>query len=382
MRVSLLDLGFRPFFLFGAAWTVLQIAVWSAYQAGGLDWLPLSAPTIWHAHEMIFGYTIAIIAGFLLTASQNWTGIPGVKGGRLLGLVAIWGLARLFSFFWESNLLLFALVDLSFLPLFALALVPYLWQKRQRNNWVFFPVLGAYFLLNLFIHLNLLGVSSFPARSCLYGAVYLTIAVIGLIGGRVLPFFTRAVLPDAGACSLPWLEKACAGALIAFSIVGTFWEFSREEAFFALLAATLHGARWILWRPWRAWSVPVLFVLHAGYFWLPLGLFLKGLSTLGYLPPSAALHALTAGCIGTMIYGMITRVALGHSGRPIRPKPVVVGGYFLIWAAALVRVAGPLLLPALAVGSFVASGALWMLAHLIFLAVYAPFLLQPRADGR
>lgn len=382
MMRSIWNLGFRPFFLAGTAWTTLQIAVWSLIQGGALPWAPLANSTLWHAHEMIYGYGIAIIAGFLLTASQNWTGIPGVKGARLRGLVALWLLARVLSFFWEQAPLLFALADLAFLPFLALALKPYLWQRSQRNNWAFFPVFGVFFLLNLFTHLNVLGLTAFPARSCLYGAVYLTLVVIALIGGRVIPFFTRAVLPQAGAASLPALEGAASVALLAFSAAGTFAEFSGVEAGLAFLAAALHGARWLLWRPWQAVKVPVLFVLHVGYLWLPVGLALKGLSSSGLLAPSPALHALTAGCIGTMIYGMITRVSLGHSGRPIRPGHAAVAGYFLVTAAALVRVGGPLLAPTSTVIAFVGSGTLWVLAHVVFLAVYAPILLSPRADGR
>ncbi len=382
MMRSLWNLGFRPFFLLGIAWTTLQVSLWALIQGGALPWAPLANSSLWHAHEMIFGYAMAIIAGFLLTASQNWTGIPGVKGAGLRGLVALWCLARVLSFFWADAGVLFALADLAFLPAVALALKPYLWQRSQRNNWVFFPVFLLFFLLNLFMHLNVLGLSDFPARSCLYGAVYLTLLVIALIGGRVIPFFTRAVLPQTGAASVAWLEAAAAVSLAAFAVAGVFWEFSRAEAALAVLAAVLHGTRWLLWRPWNAAKIPVLFVLHVGYLWLPAGLALKGLSTLGLMPASTALHALTAGCIGTMIYGMITRVALGHSGRPILPGRIVVAGYFVITAAALARVGGPLLAPGSAVAAFVVSGALWVLAHLIFLAVYAPILVSPRADGK
>lgn len=379
---SLWNLGFRPFFLFGVAWSILQIVVWAAFQAGWISAVPLSDPLVWHAHEMIFGYVLAIVAGFILTASQNWTGIPGVHGTSLKALVLIWGLARASSIFWGSAPLLFALVDLSFLPILAWALKPYLWQKSQSHNKVFFLLFLGLFLLNLLVHLSVLGWYSFPARSALHGSIYLAILMIAVIAGRVIPFFAGVVIPGIKPVRKVWVEILSFASLTAFSFSAVFWEFSKLTAGLAVLAALAHTIRWILWRPWSSVRLPVLLVLYVAYLWIPVGLMLGGLAALGLVPPSIATHAFTVGCIGTMIYGMITRVALGHSGRPIRVSPFIVFGYALITTAALARVLGPWIFPQHSLMAFEVSGSLWVLAHVIFLFIYAPILCSPRADGK
>ncbi len=379
---SIWNLGFRPFFLFGVIWAVLHLVHWIAFQAGWITSPPLADPIAWHGHELVFGYGLAIVAGFLLTASQNWTGIPGVKGPPLQALVGLWGLARLLSFFWGKIPLIFAVVDLAFLPLLTAYLWPYLGRSSQKNNRVFLVMFLVLFAFNTLVHFAVNGVISFPGRSSLHGAIYVVLLMISLIGGRVIPFFAGAVIPGLKAKSPKWLEFFSAGTLVTFFAASLFAEFSLPVAILAFIAATAQLARWMLWRPWRSTRIPVLSVLYVGYFWLPLGLALKGLSSFGYLPPSAALHAFTAGCIGTMIYGMITRVALGHTGRPIQPRPVIQAGYLAITLSAIIRVIWPIALPAQAVAGFVISGSFWIGAHLVFLAVYAPILWSPRADGR
>lgn len=379
---SLWNLGFRPFLLFGIFWTVIHLAHWIAFQAGWISFTPAADPVAWHAHELVYGYVMAIVAGFLLTATQNWTGIPGVKGLRLRAIVAVWGLARILSCFWREAPLLFALADLAFLPILAVGLWPYLGQPSQGKNRVFLLLFLALFAFNLLSHLAVNGFVSFPTRSSMYGAIYVVLLMVSLIAGRVIPFFAGAVIPDLKAGAPGWLEALAAVSLVLFFAASLFLELSPFVAVLAFVAAAAQLARWLLWRPWRATGIPVLFVLYVAYFWLPLGLVLKGLSSFGFLPPSAALHAFTAGCIGSMIYGMITRVALGHSGRPIRPVPVIVLGYVLITLSAAVRVIWPVVEPGTAVTGFAASGSLWILAHVIFLVVYAPILWSPRADGR
>ncbi len=379
---ALWNLGFRPFFLFGVVWSILQIAVWAVFQTGLISVVPLSEPLVWHAHEMIFGYVVAIIAGFILTASQNWTGIPGVQGTHLKILVLLWSLGRLLSVFWNEAPLLFAVFDLMFLPALAWALKPYLWQKGQSHNKIFFLIFLGLFLLNLLVHLNVLGWYSLPARSALHGSIYLTILIIAVIAGRVIPFFAGVVIPGIKPVQKIWVEIFSFASLTAFSFSSVFWEYSKSTAALAALAALAHLIRWALWRPWETVRIPILFVLYVGYFWIPVGLTLGGLAAMGFLPPSIAIHALTVGCIGTMIYGMITRVSLGHAGRPIRPNHFIVLGYALISIAALARVWGPWILPQQSLLAFELSGGLWVLAHLIFLIVYAPILCRPRIDGK
>lgn len=379
---ALWNLGFRPFFLFGAAWSALQILVWASFQAGWIRAVPYQDPIVWHSHEMIFGYSVAIIAGFLLTASQNWTGIPGVRGGPLVALTALWGCARILSIFWSEVPVAFAIVDLAFLPALAWALKPYLWQKSQNHNKVFFLLFLCLFLLNLVVHLDGMGAGMISARAAILGSIHFVVILIAFIGGRVLPFFASVVVPDFKPTTNRFVEIGSYVTLIVFTLVATFWEFSLVTAILAYLAAAFQAARLLLWRPWQTVKIPVLFILYIAYFWIPLGLLFRGLAAQGSLLPSVATHAFAAGCIGTMIYGMITRVALGHTGRSINPGKVIVIGYVLITFSAMVRVFGPLLIPERMLMVYEISGWIWVAAHLIFLFVYAPILCSPRADGK
>jgi uncharacterized protein involved in response to NO len=379
---DLWNLGFRPFFLFGVGWSALQIVVWAAFQAGWVHSVPYLDPLVWHAHEMIFGYGVAIIAGFLLTASQNWTGIPGVRGVPLLTLTALWGTARVLSVFWSEAPIAFALVDLAFLPALAWALKPYLWRKSQNHNKVFFLLFFFLFLLNLLVHLDGQGFRLLPARSALLGAIHCTVILVAFIAGRVLPFFSRVVLPDVKPSTNRWIEVGGYVSLVAFTVTATGWEFSPATAAFALAAAILQAIRLLLWKPWRLIGIPVLFILYVAYFWIPLGLLFRAMAAQGVLPASVATHAFSVGCIGTMIYGMITRVSLGHTGRPIKPAKVIVLGYILISLSAVARVFGPLFFREQPVAVYEISGWIWVAAHLIFLAIYGPILCRPRADGK
>lgn len=380
--LALWNLGFRPFFLFGAAWSALQIGIWAAFQSGWIGSVPYLDPVIWHSHEMLFGYSVAIIAGFVLTASQNWTGIPGVRGAPLIALTTLWIAARVLSVFWARVPLIFALVDLAFLPALAWLLKPYLWQKSQAHNKVFFLLFLCLFLLNASVHIDGLGWRVIPARAAMLAAVHFVIIVVAFVAGRVLPFFASVAIPGPKPTAHRGIEVGGYVTLVAFTLAAVLAEFSLITAILAYAAALFHAARWLLWRPWRTVKVPVLFILYVAYFWLPLGLLFRGFATQGIVPASVATHAFTAGCIGTMIYGMITRVALGHTGRPIKPAKMIVAGYALISLAAAIRVFGPMAVSALSLAIYESSGWVWVLAHLIFLAVYAPILCSPRADGK
>lgn len=380
--VALWNLGFRPFFLFGAAWSALQIVAWAAFLAGWIGSVPFPDPLVWHAHEMIFGYGVAIIAGFVLTASQNWTGIPGVRGGPLMALTALWGAARVLSVFWGDAPIAFAIVDLSFLPALAWLLKPYLWQPSQAHNKVFFLLFLCLFLLNLLVHLDGLGFRLVAARTALLGAVHFVVIMVAFVGGRVLPFFTGVVVPGFKPTSHRWVEVGSHACLVAYTLAATIAEFSPATAALAYLAACFQAARWLLWRPWRSARIPVLFILYVAYFWIPLGLLLRGLAAHGLLTASVATHAFAAGAIGTMIYGMVTRVALGHTGRGIRPVRAIVAGYALISLAAAARVLGPVIFPAHPVEVYETAACAWVAAHVVFLVAYAPILSGPRADGK
>ncbi len=380
-KMPIWNLGFRPFFLFGIIWAVVQICIWIFFQRAWLDSVPLANALVWHSHEMVFGYVMAIIAGFILTASQNWTGVPGIKGARLIGLVVLWASARILSFYWGAIPFIFAVVDLSFVPLLAFFLVPYLWVPTQKQNRIFFAFFSGFFLSNLIIHLSVFDRSPIPVLDAIHFAIYLSVLMIALIGGRVIPFFAGVIFPNSKVVALPWLESSSAIALALFSLA-TFLNIPYLIIFMSVPAFVLQLARWLRWKPWSAYRVPVLFVLYLSYIWIPFGILLTALAQLGFLAPSIAIHAFTVGCIGLMIFGMISRVALGHTGRPIRPSRMIVLGYLFLFIAAVVRVFIPWIYSSHFLLAIEISGCLWILAHLFFLYFYAPILLSRRADER
>lgn len=377
------NLGFRPFFLFGSLWASLHILVWVAFQSGKFSFISINDPVTWHAHEMIFGFATAIVAGFLLTATQNWTGIRGIHGKKLKILVCIWILARLFSMVSGNYYALYAVVDLSFYPLLAWFLKPYLWQKSQRRNQVFFLLFFFLFIANAIIHINhFQHTSLLSSRSILLFSIYVIVMMIALIGGRVLPLFTRNSLPAANPTRKPWIEWMSFTSIITVGISIVFFEFTRLSAGLAFLAGTVHMIRWLLWKPWKSIGLPILFILYVGYVWIPIGLLMRGMASLSFVTPSLSTHAFTAGAIGTMIYAMITRVSLGHMGLPIRAGKPILFGYILIIISAFLRVFGPWISPEQTSRMIELSGYLWSLAFLIYVIVYAPILLSPRMDGK
>jgi uncharacterized protein involved in response to NO len=370
----LLALGFRPFFLLAAAFAALAVPLWLAMleglvvPAGRLD------PLAWHRHEMVFGYTLAVVAGFLLTAAQSWTARPMPSGGRLLALVLLWLGARAAMVAGTPAWLAIAL-DVAFPLALAAALWPPLWATRQLRNLGFVPLLGGFALASLAGHLD----GPIDAHRVAIGLIVLLLVIMG---GRVIPAFTRNALPAAGVRRLEpaeWPSIASVAALVPLELVAAP---APWVAAVALTAAVLNAARMAPWGTLATLRHPILWVLHAGYGWIVVGLALEGLAALGRLAPSLATHALTIGALGSLTLGMMSRVALGHTARPLVPAPAIVLAYVLINLAALVRVVLPLASDDWYRAGVIAAGALWSLAFLLFLVVYAPILARPRLDGR
>jgi len=375
-------LGFRPFFLLAALAGVLMMAAWVLTWHGRLAPPAHYDPIAWHAHEMLFGYATAVIAGFLLTAVRNWTGIQTWTGSRLGLLALLWLLGRLLP--WVPGLptpVLIA-VDVAFLPLVAVSLVRPLWLGQNRVNRVFLPLLLLMAIANLVSHLQLLGVIG-GLGDMRRAMLVLVLALVALGGGRVMPFFTQNVLPGFRSTTRPWVERLTTVTLVLIVLA---------EATPGL-PAPASGALWLLfavsqvvrlagWFDRRVFGIPVLWVLHIGYAWLVLGALLTGLALLGRFPPTSALHALTAGAVGVFTLGMMARVARGHTGRPIDVTPVIALAFVAMNLAALVRVFGTAWIGS-AYGAWVdLSAALWVLGFGLFAVAYTPILLRPRVDGR
>lgn len=372
-----LGLGFRPFFLLAALLAAAWLPLWLAIWLGGAD-LPLAYDGMaWHAHEMIFGFAVAVLAGFLLTAVRNWTKQPTPSGASLASLVALWLAGRLALLLGASlpHALVVA-VDVAFLPAVAVALALPILRARNRRNYAIPLLLLALAALNLLFHLGDAALS----RAATLAGVDLLVVFLVFVGGRVIPFFTRNALPAARVTTRRWLDWTATlstAALVPLHLT----DLLVPTAVVALLAGAANLARLAGWGSLATRRSPILWVLHVGYLWIGLGLVFTGLGL--WVPElgGVALHALTVGALGTLVLGMISRVSLGHTGRPLVVSRAVVAAFALVTLAALARVGLPLLAPGLYSASLVVSASAWVLAYAIFFAVYWPILTTPRPDG-
>jgi len=380
--MSFLALGFRPFFLFAGIAAVLLLGLWLLIYNGVLAAPAYYGPLAWHGHEMLFGYTIAVVAGFLLTAVKNWTGIQTPRYGALGGLALLWLLGRLVPFLPGMPGWLIALVDVSFLPLLALALAFPLFRSRQPHNIPFVFVLLALAAANGLFHLQLLGWAENTLPAGIRLAVGIIVLLLALMGGRVIPFFIERGLPGVRNRSWPWLERLAIGSVLLFVIGDLFFPGSAVTVAITFMAAAVHGVRVAGWYHQRIWSVSLLWVLFIGYAWVALGLLLHGLAAMTLINPMLALHAFTVGGVGVLTLGMMARVSIGHTGRPMQAHPLMGWAFALLAGAALVRVGLPLLWPQYYVQWVNLAGWLWLGAFVPFVVIYFPMLSKPRVDGQ
>ncbi len=375
-------LGFRPFFLLAGVFSILSMAPWPMMWHGWLAVPPYYTAVDWHAHEMLFGYSAAVIAGFLLTAVRNWTGVMTWSGRKLAMLAAVWLAGRLLPCVAVAPTALVVVVDVAFLVLVAFSLVGPLWSGQNKINRVFFYLLLTMAAANLISHLQIQGVE-LPLGDARRVMLDLILLLIVLVAGRVLPFFTKAALPGFVPVIRQWVEIASfamIGAIIVFELVPVLPP--AAMAILWLVFGLVQGYRLSAWFDWRAFKLPVLWILHMAYVWLVLGALLTGLAKLELFAPMLALHALTAGAIGVFTLGMMARVARGHTGRNINVTRLIGVSFMLVNLAVLLRVFGPALLPDAYVLWVELSAGLWVLAFLLFAWEYLPMLLRSRVDGQ
>ncbi len=377
---ALFRLGFRPFYLLAALFAALSVPLWIAQFAGLLPPPSAYPALLWHAHEMSFGFTLAVIVGFLLTAVRNWTGLPTPAGSQLAGLAALWIAARVFNYAGPAPLAMLADAAFLILPMIALGLV--LVKARSHRNLFVLAVLTAFLAANTLFHLAVAGRVSFAPIHAVHFFVFTVIILIGVIGGRVIPTFTANALRGVRQFRSRLLDAlALAGTGIALLLVLA--EAPAQVAIAACaIAAALQALRLAGWNPWAARRQALLWILHLSYAWIPVGLVLLACGVAGKLPLSAGVHALTLGAIGGLIIGMITRTALGHTGRPLKAGRIEVAAYLLVQAAVIVRLV-PMLVPGLPYLAWTTAAAgAWSAAFALYLVRYAPMLAAPRLDGR
>ena len=388
---ALTHLGFRPFFLSAGAFAVIGILLWTAIYS--FNWQGLNAaypPITWHAHEMIFGYTLAVVAGFLLTAIKNWIGQQTLHQAPLLLLTAIWLAARLLPFMQGLSLQAVASVDLLFmLALLAEVAIPVL-RARQWQQAGIIAKVALMTLANAVFYLGLLGYWPAGTQLGLYAGLYLMIALIFTMGRRVIPFFIeRGVGVSFKANNTRWVDRSSLVLFLLFAITDLIAMTQGNQALAGMAAALalvqipLHGWRLYGWYHAAIWQKPLLWVLYVAYAWLVLGFGLKFLSWSTGLSPWLAVHAFAYGGIGMMTLGMMARVILGHTGRNVFEPPALVGKIFaILFAGACVRILAVWALPQWYWWWIVIAQCLWMLAFGLFVWLYAPMLIKPRVDKR
>lgn len=385
MRVFL-SYAFRPFFLLNGVFGVIAVAIWASMLAGHGGAVPGGNPVFWHAHEMLVGFIMATVAGFVLTAGANWTGRPPVSGRVLGWLVLCWLLGRVAMLSGGTlPAIVVAAIDMLFplllLTLFAREIV----AAGNRRNYKVIALIAALAALNATFHLGTTGIVKGADRIAIYLFVHVVLLLIAVIAGRIVPNFTANWLRMRGHEILPvnnaLLDRS---AVVLTSLVGLAASFAAPPPLtgtLALAASLAHGLRLSQWRGIATLAEPLLFALHAAYAWLPLGYLLLAASAFGILvPPTIALHALTMGAIAGMILAMQTRVPLGHTGRPLVASRPTIVAYLLLTVAVLARIIGPLLTDDY-LRTVLWSAAAWVAAFAVYVRVYWPVLTRPRVDA-
>jgi uncharacterized protein involved in response to NO len=373
--------GFRPFFLLAGLWSAIAIPVWLCAHAAEMVLPSALPPVLWHAHEMIYGYALASVAGFLLTAIPNWTGRLPLRGMPLAALAFLWFAGRVAVLLSGSiGAPAAALVDLSF-PVALIAVVAR--EILAGRNWRNLPMVAALSLLaagSLLVHLHATGLAYTAELGNRLGVATLSM-LIALVGGRIVPSFTRNWLARTRPRGrIPAPESRLDYAALAVTLAALAGWVAAPQGlatpWLALAAGTALAVRLSRWCGWAVLREPLLFVLHAGYAWLAFGLFLLGLNGLtAWVPASAALHALTVGAVGTMTLAVMTRATLGHSGQPLAAGGGTIAIYLLVTLAALLRVAVPMAGTS-AVPLTWLAGAAWSASFLLFVLLYRVHLTQ------
>ncbi|HTO40647.1 MAG TPA: NnrS family protein [Rhizomicrobium sp.] len=381
--------GFRPFFLLAGLAAIFNMALWLAvYFLPGLWPDTAIAPVYWHAHEMLFGFVAAAIGGFLLTAVPGWAGRKPYAGWPLGSLVAIWLVGRVVMMPWCTlSPVVTAIADLAFFPALALALAPPLLRAGKLRNLGFVPALLALFLANLCFHLGQLGAWEGAEHAGLSIGIDIVLLLITVVGGRIIPGFTRNGLVRHAITiqmtARPMLDGAAIAAMLAVLLTDVIAPQSQESGIVALIAAALQATRLAQWQGHRALREPLVWVLHAGYAWLVIGLLLKGLWLVADVSLAAKyIHAFTTGAFATMILAVMTRAALGHTGRTLVAPQGAVAAYVFVTLAAVIRVFGHWFAPTHYDTAIAFAGAFWISAFGLFVLSYGRILTTPRIDGK
>ncbi|WP_294229957.1 NnrS family protein [uncultured Shimia sp.] len=382
--------GFRVFFLaagfFGAGAGLLW-ALSLASGGAGMDRLSI-APSQWHAHEMIFGYGAAAIGGFFLTAVPNWTGSKGARVGFIAGVFGLWLIGRIAL--WPMGVVppMAAMVaDLMFVPVLAWKILSQLLKRPKPQNMVLLSMLVALWVSNLLVHLEWAGLTADTARQGIVGGLMTLVGLIGVLGGRVTPAFTRNAMKRVDVPEADWPNTPAALNKVSMvtSLALPWAAMSGSDILLtcvAMIAGIAQLARLSGWKSLWTVSQPILWSLHISMAFLALGLILYGLSGFGVGQELAAIHVLGIGCVGGMTLAVMSRAALGHTGRALIASKPLVWAYGAMASAALMRWVGQSVLVAVYDFTLMLAGGLWVAAMVLFLIAIFPMATAPRLDGK
>ncbi len=381
-----LRLGFRPFFLAAGVFSILAMAIWMANYVFSVEFAFSGiAPSLWHAHEMMFGYVMAVVAGFLLTAIKNWTGEEVLRGKALALLFLLWLVARLMPL---TGLMIpveiIAVVDVAFLFFLGIACLRPVMKVKQYKQIGIISKIFLLMLCNVAFYLGLMGVIADGVQWGLYSALYMIIALIFVMMRRVMPMFIKnGIDGEVEIKNRAWVDHSSLVLLVCLWISDVFTEYDNLTVIFAVLLTLLHTLRLAGWYTSKIWSKSLVWVLVVAYAFFILGFALKALSITSGFSPFLSVHAFTAGGIGLLTIGMMSRVALGHTARNVfEPPAIVFWSFAILFLGIIVRVIFPIFNMELYVYWIGISQLLWMISFAIFVVVYAPMLLSARTDGR
>lgn len=379
LQHPLLGLGFRPFYLLAAAFAAVSVPLWIARYFGWVSAFP-HADLNWHMHEMVFGFAIAVIIGFIFTAGRNWTGLWTPRRGHLAALAGLWIAGRVAMLMGPP--LLAAVIDLAFLPLAAWPIYRVLARAGNKRNMFLVGLLGLLAIANLAYHAAVLGWFSLSSITAIHAAVLVVVIIESVIGGRVIPGFTANMAPGTKPVVNERRDRITIGLTVAAALAWIFGAPAPLTAALALAAACGQMLRLAGWKPHATLGKPMLWILHVSYAWIPVGFLGLALASLGLSSSSAAFHVLGVGATAGLIIGMITRTALGHTGRPLKAGGAEIAMYLLLQVGVLSRLVAALNMTELRDPMLVLAAVCWGAAFLLYVIVYGPYLFHARVDGR
>ncbi|CAN7545695.1 NnrS family protein [Duganella sp. LjRoot269] len=377
--LALFRLGFRPFYLLAALFALLSIPLWLVSYSGGVQ-IP-NVNLLWHMHEMVFGFAVAVVVGFLFTAARNWTGLWTPQGWRLAAIVGTWIIGRVGMLMPSSAI--GAGLDLLFIPVAMVPLYRVMWRSGKRRNLPLLGLLALLFIANLFFHANTFGLHRYSAIEATEAAILVLAVLSTVMGGRVIPGFTTNMAPGSKPKTFERLDKASVTLVIVASLA---WVTTGLAPWLTAALAGGSGllqlARLAFWSPQRTARYPLLWILHLAYAWIGGGYLLLAAASLGIASVSSAMHAIAVGGMSSLILGMIARTTIGHTGRLMRAEHHELLIFVAVQCAAVARILANIAPSGIKDVLLVAAGLCWVIAFGTYAVVFGPFLCTPRLDGR